>query len=98
MLAHPESDLRVSASADRMAMELRSFSRLFHGETRLNSGGIRRTGANGRVPQLEQPLLPVEKVGKNAGWAMRNECGAHFSAFLTRFQGLPGALSMTLVP
>ena len=33
MLSHPETDLSVTALADRMAMSSRNFSRLFHSET-----------------------------------------------------------------
>ena len=69
MLAHPEADLSVPALADRMAMSLRSFSRLFHGETRSTPAEFaERARADAARCKLEQTLLPVETVAKECGF------------------------------
>ncbi len=69
MLAHPEADLSVPALADRMAMSLRSFSRLFHGETRLTPAEFaERARADAARYKLEQTVLPVETVAKECGF------------------------------
>ena len=100
MLAHPEADLSVLALADRMAMSLRSFSRLFHSETGLNSGAVRRTGAGGRgALQARTDYL----AGRDNRRRMRvRQCrtnAAHISApFRHQSSGLPGALSINSGP
>ena len=69
MLAHPEADLSVSALADRMAMSLRSFSRLFHLETGLTPAEFaERARADAARCKLEQTPLPVETIAEGCGF------------------------------
>jgi transcriptional regulator GlxA family with amidase domain len=69
MLAHPEADLSVPALADRMAMSLRSFSRLFHSETGLTPAEFaERARADAARYKLEQTLLPVETIAGECGF------------------------------
>jgi transcriptional regulator GlxA family with amidase domain len=69
MLAHPDADLSVPALADRMAMSLRSFSRLFHNETGLTPAEFaERARADAARYKLEQTLLPVETIAEECGF------------------------------
>ena len=69
MLAHPDADLSVQALADRMAMSLRSFSRLFLSETGLTPAEYaERARADAARCKLEQTLVPVEIIAEECGF------------------------------
>jgi transcriptional regulator GlxA family with amidase domain len=69
MLAHPDADLSVQALADRMAMSLRSFSRLFLSETGLTPAEYaERARADAARCKLEQTLVSVETIAEECGF------------------------------
>ena len=98
MLAHPEAEFSVPALADRMAMSPRNFSRLFHSETGIDSGAVRRTGASRRGP-LQTRTNSLAGRDDRRGmrvWQCRTHA-AHISApFRDQSSGLPGAVSIDL--
>ena len=79
-----------------MAMSLRSFSRLFHGETRSTPAEFaERARADAARYKLEQTLLPVETVAKECGFGNAERMRRTFQRlFDTESSGLPGAVSV----
>jgi transcriptional regulator GlxA family with amidase domain len=69
MMANPGADLSVQALADRMVMSPRNFSRLFHSEMGEPPAQFaEKVRAEAARCKLEQTVLPIETIAKEAGF------------------------------
>ena len=95
ILGHPGEDLSVSALADRMAMSLRNFARLFQSETGDTPAQFaERARADAARCKLEQTVVPVETIAKECGFGNAERMRRTFQRLFDVSPQEPGGVSI----